>query len=333
MAEISCLQKLPELSEKIFIFLDTSSVLECRLVCRAFNHIIENPHFWLKKLSIDGSTRMFHKMTETMIYVIKELSCHDYAKKLKYFYRYVWSNDNENQFYGAWHYRLYTTNGMGSKYEKKDITTNLMIALTVSYLEENFNTFLTKWRQVIINQKEMNLAFDKSHLLYLIKINKLFSTLKNIPAVSEAIVKQFSLAMRKRKRGNWTQQAYFKNKMDLPVTIFQLWTSYFALTLKYWPTLACNHCPNALCGGSSTTKFETMDQCSECYKIYNIADPPAGEKDAWKFEELNHILELCFHHRKILVDDCSNDVMVKFLAASGGVSYSLFVDPAKHGFL
>ena len=320
MEDIFCLQKLPELSEKVFIFLDTSSVLECRLVCRAFNHIIENPHFWLKKLSFDGTTRTLHKLTETIVYFKRELNAHDCTKITKYFYRNVWSNDNENQFYGTWHHRLYIISGMSGKYNN-----------TVSCLEDIFNNFLTKWRQVFISQQEMNYAFDKSHKLYLIKINKLFSTLKNLPALNNSMVKQFSLAMRKRKRGNWTQQAYFKSKMDLPVTIFQIWTSYFALTLKYWPTLSCNHCHNASCGGSST-KFETKNQCSECYKIYNIVDPPAGEKDTWKFEELNHILELCFHHRKILVDDCSNNIMVKFLTANGGVCYNLFVDPAKLGF-
>ena len=121
--------------------------------------------------------------------------------------------------------------------------------------------------------------------------------------------------------------------MDLPVTIFQLWNSYNALTLKYWPTLSCNHCPDAPWGRSSTNKFETKDQCSGCYKIYNIADPPEGtEKCIWKFEELNHILELCFDHRKILVDDCCNLIMVKLLAASGRISYRTFVDYAKYGF-
>ena len=328
MAEISCLQKFPELSEKVFIFLDTSSMLQCRLVCRAFNRIIENPHFWLKKLSFDGTTRTLHKLTETIVCFKRELNAHDCTKITKNFYRNVWSNDNENQFYSTWHYRMYIISGMGGKYNKKDVIGNC----TVSYLEDNFNKFLTKWRQVIINQKEMDHTFHKSQWLCLIKFSKLFSTIKNIPAFNEAMVKQFSLAMRKRKRGNWIQQAYFKSKMDLPVTIFQLWTSYFALTLKYWPTLTCRHCTNASCGGSSTTKFETKDQCSECFKIYNIVDPPAGEKDTWKFEELNHILELCFDHRKILVDDCSNNVMVKFLTSNGGVCYNLFVDPAKLGF-
>ena len=159
MEDIFCLQKLPELSEKVFIFLDTSSVLECRLVCRAFNHIIENSHFWIKKLSIYGSRRIFHKMTETICYIFKELRCHDHAKKLKYFYSYVWSNDNENQFYGAWHYRLYTIDGMNMKYEKKDITTNLMIAHTSSYLKENFNNFLTLFSLIL---RENN--FKKSYL-------------------------------------------------------------------------------------------------------------------------------------------------------------------------
>ena len=149
------MQKLPELSEKVFVFLDTSSVLECRLVCRAFNHIIENPHFWLKNLSFDGTTRTLHKLTETIVCFKRELNAHDCTKITKYFYRNVWSNDNENQFYGTWHYRLFIISGMGN--------------CTVSYLEDNFNKFLTKWRQVIINQKEMNLTFDKSHLLYLIK--------------------------------------------------------------------------------------------------------------------------------------------------------------------
>ena len=297
-------------------------MLQCRLVCRAFNRIIENPHFWLKKLSFDGTTRTLHKLTKMVVYFKRELNAHDCTKITKYFYRNVWSNDNENQFYSTWHYRMYIISGMGGKYNKKDVIGNC----PVSYLEDNFNKFLTKWRQVIINQKEMDHTFHKSQRLCLIKFSKLLSTIKNIPAFNEAMVKQFSLAMRKRKRGNWIQQAYFKSKMDLPVTIFQLWASYFALTLKYWPTLSCNHC----------YKFKNKNHCSECHKIYNISDPPAGEKDniiyKWKFEELNHILELCFHHRKILIDDCSNSIMGKLLAARGTICYGLFVDVAKHGF-
>ena len=118
MAEISCLQKLPELSEKVFIFLDTSSVLECRLVCKAFNHVIENPHFWLNKLAFDGTTRNLNKLVESFVYVQDELrlSCDDDTKKIKYLYRYVWSNENENQFYGTWHYRLTLISRMDSKY-------------------------------------------------------------------------------------------------------------------------------------------------------------------------------------------------------------------------
>ena len=137
--------------------------------------------------------------------------------------------------------------------------------------------------------------------------------------------------MRKRKRGNWFLQAYFKNKMELPVTIYQTWTSYFALALKYWPTLTCSHCSNSAYEGSASKKSESQDQCSGCYKIFNTADPPVGESNTQNFEELNHILELCFDHRKRLIDD-HTDYLIRKVLRKGICGVQIFLDVKKYGF-
>ena len=69
MANIFSLEKFPELTEKILIFLDTASVLQCRLVCRTFNHISNNPHFWLRKLAYDAKQQTLLKMIQSVSYV------------------------------------------------------------------------------------------------------------------------------------------------------------------------------------------------------------------------------------------------------------------------
>ena len=67
---------------------------------------------------------------------------------------------------------------------------------------------------------------------------------------------------------------------------------------------------------SPAPTLESQDQCSGCYKIYNLTNPPVGEEDTWIFEELQHILQLCFDHRKKLVDDCADSLIVKLMGAN-----------------
>ena len=69
MGNSFCSEKFPELTEKILIFLDTASTLQCRLVCRMFNHIINNPHFWLRKLAYDAKQQTLLKMIQSVSYV------------------------------------------------------------------------------------------------------------------------------------------------------------------------------------------------------------------------------------------------------------------------
>ena len=64
-----CTEKFPELTEKIFIFLDTSSALQCRLVSRSFNHIINNPYFWLRKLAFDAKPKTLLKMVKSVKFI------------------------------------------------------------------------------------------------------------------------------------------------------------------------------------------------------------------------------------------------------------------------
>ena len=66
MANIFSSEKFPELIEKILMFLDTASVLQCRLVCRTFNHISNNPHFWLRKLAFDAEQKNLLKMIQSV---------------------------------------------------------------------------------------------------------------------------------------------------------------------------------------------------------------------------------------------------------------------------
>ena len=63
------------------------------------------------------------------------------------------------------------------------------------FLMKKYDNFLTKWRQVVTNQSKKNYAIDKSHILYLSKMSKTFSKMKNIPDVNEAMTKQFAIVM------------------------------------------------------------------------------------------------------------------------------------------
>ena len=135
--------------------------------------------------------------------------------------------------------------------------------------------------------------------------------------------KRFSRAMNKRKRLNWFSQPYCRSKIGLAVTLTQTWCAFFALTMTYFPTIKCSHC--------SLSTFELQEQCHACYKIYNIADPPLGEEDTWLFEEMNHILELYFSHRKKLVNDCADSLIAKLLGEKATGAY-IFVDISKYGF-
>ena len=241
---------------------------------------------------------------------------YQFGKVEKCFFKYVRSKDEENQFHGIWHHRLYITTAVDI--QEKDIFDN-----AVSNLTGILSNFLSKWKQVIINKDEMNYEFDKNPIIYLIKMDQIFGRVKIIDVENRTFAKRFSRAMNKRKRLNWFSQPYFRSKIGLAVTLAQSWRSFFALTMKYLPTIKCSHC--------SLSTFELQEQCPACYKIYNIADPPLGEEDTWIFEEMNHILELCFDHRKKLVIDCADSLIVKLIGEKA-VGANTFVDISKYGF-
>ena len=239
--------------------------------------------------------------------------------------KYVRSKEKEDQFYGLWQHRVYLTTGE----VKQD---NDLIGNTAFHLTEILSNFLTKWKQVIINKVEMNYGFDKNPILYLIKMDQIFGRIKTIGVENRTFSERFSRAMNRRKRLNSfpqlrIDQPYFRSTLGLTVTLIQSWSSFFAFALKYLPPIKCSHCP----GSPTIATFKSLEQCPNCYKIYNIAEPPLGEEDTWVFEELNHILELCFDHRKKLVDDCADSLIVKLLGERA-VGADTFVDISKYGF-
>ena len=128
------------------------------------------------------------------------------------------------------------------------------------------------------------------------------------------------MAMNRRIRSNCFPQPY-RSRLSLrpSVKLIQSWISFFTFTLKYLPPIKCSHCP--------ISTFESKEQCP----IYNIADPPLGEEDTWVFEEMNHILELCFNHRKKLVNVCADSLIVKLLGEKA-VGADTFVDVYRYGF-
>ena len=348
MANIFSSEKFPELIEKILNFLDTASILQCRLVCRTFNHISNDPHFWLRKLAFDAGQKNLLKMIQSVscvdgkyfsIKTTNNLKIKQHPLYLGLLNRYnaeivevsilkhVRSKEKEDQFYGLWQHRLYITTCEIK--QKRDLIGNAAFHLTGI-----LSNFLTRWKQVIMNKAEMNYEFDKNPILYLIKMDQIFGRIKNIKTYdveNRTFAKRFSMAMDRRIRSNCFPQPY-RSRLSLrpPVKLIQSWISFFAFTLKYLPPIKCSHCPGVL-NGSPIYTFEAKEQCPDCNKIYNIADPPLGEEDTWVFEEMNHILELCFNHRKKLVNVCADSLIVKLLGKKA-VGADTFVDVYKYGF-
>ena len=61
----------------------------------------------------------------------------------KFFSKFVWSNEAENQFYGIWHHGLY----MGADSNLDNLmnkTSNIAIDKTVSYLKKYLANFFVK---------------------------------------------------------------------------------------------------------------------------------------------------------------------------------------------
>ena len=150
----------------------------------------------------------------------------------------------------------------------------------------------------------------------------------------EKDVQKISSIMKKRKRGHWNAQSYQGEDFSLTtVTLYQSYCSIFIYALKYLPTIKCSHCP-IIANSSPAVTLESQDQCSACHKIYNIKDQALGEEDTRKFEELQHILQLCFDHRKKLLDNCADSLIKKLLGenASKAKGFCFFVDVRKYGF-
>ena len=57
-----------------------------------------------------------------------------------------------------------------------------------------------------------------------------------------------------------------------------------------------------------------------------------GEEDTRKFEELEHILQLCFDHRKKLLDNYADFLIKKLLFGKIAKGEQIFVDITKYGF-
>ena len=96
---------LSELAENIFIFLDSSTILDCRLVNKTFKEIIENPHFYLRKLAFDGQQKHVQKIFDAFFAVREVINSFERDEKEcdqlnARFYKNVWSPRKDVQFFG-----------------------------------------------------------------------------------------------------------------------------------------------------------------------------------------------------------------------------------------
>ena len=66
------LEEFQNIREKIFNFLPTEDILNCRLVNQAWKEILDNPTFWLNKLNANGQPKSVSEAWLSMIEIAKD---------------------------------------------------------------------------------------------------------------------------------------------------------------------------------------------------------------------------------------------------------------------
>ena len=69
---MSTLEEFQNIREKIFNFLPTEDILNCRLVNQAWKGILDNPTFWLNKLNANGQPKSVSEAWLSMIEIAKD---------------------------------------------------------------------------------------------------------------------------------------------------------------------------------------------------------------------------------------------------------------------
>ena len=69
---MSTLEEFQNIREKIFNFLPTEDILNCRLVNQAWKEILDNPTFWLNKLNANGQPKSVSEAWLSMIEIAKD---------------------------------------------------------------------------------------------------------------------------------------------------------------------------------------------------------------------------------------------------------------------
>ena len=83
---------LQHISESIFEFLDKINLLNCRLVCKSWKKLLNNPNFWLKKLETEDVPNVLELMNKSLK---TRLSIH---KTWKYLARKLKNDQSEVEF-------------------------------------------------------------------------------------------------------------------------------------------------------------------------------------------------------------------------------------------
>ena len=288
MAKMFGTRNFKEIKEMIFINLDTKSIIVCRLVNQEFKSIIDNPTFYLRKFSYDskGFAKRLGKAFSTMVeeeerirntfseYKVRDridLSCPGPKSKLI-------------QAYGQWNLTI----GEMSN-ESPEIFLNRIL------LE-----FLDQSRQVINNPSSMNYKLEHNPTISLMKVHGVINKFNNIftsNEMFEAAKEDFWKMM--TKKGKWKK--YCEEKQKLPYAIYETFHLFLKLTSLYMPTLICYHCQFS----STRRKQQCIATCSRCKQLREVlkrsTNPYTNPSET--IAALNHIKDLCFQHRKELVNE------------------------------
>ena len=61
MKQVVIFSGIPFIGQKIFQVLPDEDLKRCRLVCKSWKGLIDDPTFWLKKLNTNGQTKEVHQ--------------------------------------------------------------------------------------------------------------------------------------------------------------------------------------------------------------------------------------------------------------------------------
>ena len=215
--------------------------------------------------AFDGQLKKSQKICQCINSMNLDLFRYDYRVVETYFLKSIRSNQNEDHFYGVWNHRLL----MATSKHSEDVDN------AVLFLSGILSNFVTKWRQVINNQSEMIYSFDKNPILYLIKMTMIVGSFEMIDPANELITITIIISNEEGEKRNLEYSILLQKQSSPTYHSVSIMVLYIHVYFEIFANHYCSHCL-IIANSNPAFTLESQDQCSDCYKIYNIADLVLG---------------------------------------------------------